>query len=536
MSILKQKKMKSIYKRIAAAPIIAVVVSMLFSNCTKLDVIPADRFTVDNFFKNKEEAVSGLASTYIGLRGLFDIYANGGLYSIDEYQGGNMATPVRDGFGWGDGNGIHQRLYKLQVNYNDNYYETITWNWLFQNIGSANWYIDAINSSSLPGKDSLLAEARMNRALFHYWALSYFGNIPYVDTYDASGTSLPEQRKQPYVYEQLVSEINACIPLLNSEVNPTTAGRWSKWGAYALLARLYLNAQIFKSESTDAATWKDPEWDKCIAACDAVINAQKYILEPQYFSNFTYNNETSRENIFTVPFDARYGTGLFIAVTHLHPGMMAKYGLPAGSAWNGVVITPDFFSSFDQDDQRFKNGIVYGPQVNPNGTPILDGYGNPLNLRATGFTFDAKDYDGARLTKYTYESGGNPFGMNNDFALFRYADILMMKAECLYRKGNAGDAVALINDVRKRSFATPKPLSAGDLTDARLLLEERQEFFGEMRARMDARRFNQLSKGVRWEKPAYPTNDADILPIPQTALRANPNLKQNPGSIYANMN
>jgi len=514
---------------------VIMMVNMLFTNCTKLDVTPADRFTVDNFFKNEKEAISGLASTYIGLRGLFDIYANGGLYSITEYQGGNMATPVRDGFGWGDGNGVHQRLYQLKVDYNDSYYETITWNWLFQNIGSCNWYIDAIGSTSLSSKDSLIAEARMNRALFHFWALSLFGNIPYVDAYNADGTLLPEQRNQPYVYNKLVEEITESIPFLNTEVNPSTAGRWSKWSAYAFLARLYLNAHIFKSESTNASTWKEPEWDKCIEACDNVINSGKYILEPDYFKNFTYNNESSKENIFTVPYDAKNGTGLYIDVTHLHPSITAKFGYPPGSAWNGVVITPDFFTSFDPDDLRFKNGIVYGPQTNPNGTPILDGYGNPLDLRATGFTLDAKDYDGARLTKYTYEPGGEPFGMNNDFPIFRYADILMMKAECLFRKGDVNGAVGIINNIRGRSFTTPKPLTAGDLTEARLLQEERQEFFGEMRARMDMRRFDLLSKGARWEKPAYPTNDVDIMPIPQTALRANPNLKQNPGSEYANM-
>ena len=107
----------------------------------------------------------------------------------------------------------------------------------------------------------------------------------------------------------------------------------------------------------------------------------------------------------------------------------------------------------------------------------------------------------------------------------RYADVLMVKAEWLARKGNVSDAVALINTVGERSFATPKPLAVGDLTAARLLQEERRGFFGELRSRIDVRRFDQLSKGERWEKPAYPTNDADILPIPQTALRADPKLK-----------
>lgn len=525
-------KIQFINKTVLGHLIVIIAVVISFPACTKVDVTPPDRFTTDMFFTNNNEAISGLASTYIGLRGLFDIYSNGGLYNIDELQAGNQCLPLRNGTGWGDGNGWHQRLYQQKVNYGDLYYCINTWNWLYKNIGLCNWYIDIMSQKDLPGKDSLIAEARMNRALFHFWALFYFGNIPYVDTYDASGTNAPEQQKQPYIYNKLVEEINACIPLLKENVMPSSAGRWSKWGAYAFLARLYLNAHIFKSESTDAATWKDPEWDKCIEVCDMIIHSGKYILEPNYFTNFTYNNEISKENIFTVPYDANSGTGFYPNITSLF-GQAAKlkYGITFGG-YNGMSLTPDFFQSFDTtNDTRFKGGVDYGLQLQPNGTPVPSNTpGQPLIYNPVDFgLFTANTYSGARIKKYTYQPVY--YDMNNDFPLFRYADVLMMKAEALYRKGQTGAALPLVNQIRQRAGLT----DLTTLTDDMLLWEERHEFWAELRNRLDMRRFNKLSRGDRWEHPAYPTNDMDLLPIPLTALHANPKLQQNPGSFYASM-
>lgn len=519
-------KMQVLNKRLLATIVIAIIAVTYFSGCTKLDVTPPDRFTADKFFANKQEAISGLASTYIGLRGQFDIYANGGLFNIDELQSGNEAIPLRPGGGWGDGNNWHQRLYEQKSSPGDVYYVTNTWNWLYQNIGLCNWYIDAIGKKDLPAKDSLIAEARMNRALYHFWALSYFGNVPYIDTYDASGTNLPDQQKQPYIYNKLVEEITQCIPLLNENVNPATAGRWSKWGAYAFLARLYLNAHIFKSESTDAASWKDPEYDKCIEACDKVINSGKYVLETDYFSNFSYTNQNSKENIFTIPYDENNGTGFYLGITSQHwfNGFFKYQNQSYG--WGGIAITPDFFTSFDTtNDLRAKGGMDWGLQLQPNGTPVpSDDAGQPLIYKPTGFSlYSSTNYDGARIKKYHYAP--TIFSMGNDFPLFRYADVLMMKAEALFRKGSTGAALPLVNTIRSRAGLP----ALSTLTESDLLWEMRHEFYAELRNRLDMRRFNQLSKGTRWDHPAYSNNDHDLQPIPSTALSANPKLKQNPG-------
>ena len=537
-SIFNFKPKKFIMKTVYKSNVRKIAVSLLGlwlmseSACTNLQVKPADQFTVEQFFKNEKEAESGLASAYAGLRGFFDIYSNGGIYSINEYQGGNMLTPIKNGFDWGDANNAHQRLYELKMDYSDKYYETNTWNWIYKGIGLSNWYIASINKTDVKNKNRYIAEAKMNRALLYFWGLSLFGNIPYVDTYEPGSVVLPAQQTQPFVYEKIVAEINAAIPDLSDDRAPE---RWNKWGAYTLLARVYLNARIFKSESANAASWGAPEWDKCIEACDQVINSGKYMLEPDYFANFTYDNENSKENIFTIPFDASLATGLYIAVTHLHYNMPPKYGLSAG-AWNGAVIAPDFFHSFDTDDSRFKNGITYGLQTLPDGTPIKDRDGKNLVLKPDGFGLrTAKDSDGARLTKFKYEKGGG-FNMNNDYPVLRLADAFMMKAECLFRKGDATGAAELINKIRSRCFEPDKPLAVADLTEDRLLIEMRQEFFGEMRARMDLRRFDKLSKGSRTFKEPFQTNDQDILPIPQSVLRANSNLKQNPGSYYSAMN
>lgn len=158
-----------------------------------------------------------------------------------------------------------------------------------------------------------------------------------------------------------------------------------------------------------------------------------------------------------------------------------------------------------------------------------DGVVHRDELQGFNYKF-ANEYHGARLNKFQFEDNGRA-DMNNDFPVFRYADILMMKAECLFRKGDKGGAVQLINQIRERAFETPKPITADQLTADRMWNEIRWEFYGELKARMDARRFDKMSTRAWFGKPAYPTHNNDLLPIPRGQLDANPNLQQNPHDL-----
>lgn len=228
----------------------------------------------------------------------------------------------------------------------------------------------------------------------------------------------------------------------------------------------------------------------------------------------------------------------------------------------------DVLAPGENPDLRWSEGFLFGPQLGKDGNMLLcseESKGKGLFLypfaaanadgdleserevqfihswkrsdgtiqkdELMGFNYKfANEYNGARLNKYRFEEGGRA-DMNNDLPIFRYADILMMKAECLFRKGDKAGAAELINQVRERAFEKPKPITPEQLTADRMFNEIRWEFYGEMRARQDARRFDKMSTKGSFGRPSYPSHKNDWMPIPLEQLNANPNLKQNPHDL-----
>lgn len=560
-------------------------------SCTNLDETVYEEYLVDDFFQTEEEILAGLAPAYGGMRGLFDL-----TFEIQEYMGGNMISPTR-GQHWYEG-GRFWRAHTFQLDPMDELC-TGPWNYCFGGISTCNRLLFILQDKEFPNKEQFIAELKLIRSYYYFYALEMYGNIPWIDRYDLEPGFLPRQETQPQIYEKLVKDILENVEFLSEEVNTETYGRFTKWAGYSLLARVYLNAVYLKSESPEPQTWNSPEWDKCIEACDKVIASGKFRLENDFFANFVPHNENSKENIFVVPYDDVYALGFFLPLKGLHyahPGMFGTKAQP----WNGMCMLPEFFESFDwggedkdgdglgdgvfedtdgdgvkdvlapgeNPDLRWSKGFLFGPQIGKDGTMLLcseESKGKGLFLyplaaknaegdleserevqfihawkradgtiqkdELMGFNYKfANEYNGARLNKYQFEDGGRA-DMNNDLPIFRYADILMMKAECLFRKGDKAGAVALINQVRERAFETPKPITPEQLTADRMFNEIRWEFYGEMRARQDARRFDRMSTKGSFGRPSYPSHKNDWMPIPLEQLNANPNLKQNPHDL-----
>ncbi|MDH6306560.1 hypothetical protein M2459_003285 [Parabacteroides sp. PF5-5] len=554
-------------------------------SCTNLDENLYEQYLVDDFFKTEEEILAGLAPAYGGMRGLFDV-----TFEIQEYMSGNMISPTR-GQHWYEG-GRFWRAHTFQLDPVDALC-TGPWNYCFGGVSTCNRLLYILKDKEFPNKEQFMAELKMIRAYYYFYALDMFGNIPWIDRYDLEPGFLPQQETQPQIYQNILKDITENIEFLSEDVNTATYGRFTKWAAYSLLARLYLNAHVFKSESPEPNTWKDPEWDKCIEACNKVIASGKYQLENDYFSNFRASNEGSRENIFVIPYDDVYAKGFYLPNKGLHYSHPEKFGTKT-QPWNGMCMVPEFFESFDwggtdgkgiledtngdgiwdkfepgeNPDLRWSKGFLYGPQIGKDGSMLLcteeskgkglflypfaaknasgdldserevqfihtwkDAAGVEHRDELQGFNYKfANEYNGARLNKYEFEDGGRA-DMNNDLPIFRYADILMMKAECLFRKGDKAGAVELINQIRARAFETPKPITVDMLTEDRMWHEIRWEFFGEMKARQDARRFDKMSTRAWFGKPAYSSHKNDWMPIPLEQLSANQNLKQNPHDL-----
>ena len=162
----------------------------------------------------------------------------------------------------------------------------------------------------------------------YYWVLcNFFGNVPIVDRFDVPDGFLPKQNTRKEVYDFIVKEITDNIGNLSDLHNTKTYGKFNKWAAYALLAKVYLNAEVYTGTAA---------WDKCIQACDAIINSGAgYGLEDNQKSVFVTNNENSKEIIFALPLDSKYVTdwnAFDIHMQTLEPENQATYNLES-SPW-----------------------------------------------------------------------------------------------------------------------------------------------------------------------------------------------------------
>jgi len=345
------------------------------------------------------------------------------------------------------------------------------------------------------------------------------------------------------------------------------------YAGQTLLAKLYLNAGVYSGTN---------QWTKVITACDEVINSGKYSLESNYFANFNVENSGSKEFIFAIPYDQVFFQNFNLAVRTLHYGSQQTYNLTA-QPWNGFCTLEEFYNSYDNADLRKGDvGTVTGPAVKrgnfiagyqykagggkvtddgfevpqPGRLPVAllgDPDGAPLNFGNIGSTQpqinelgpQAYRQSGVRIGKWEIALGSQPNNMSNDYAVFRYADVLLMKAEALWRSGNTAQALVLVNLIRARagvpnltSLDGPVSfdLTGGSIAGGELLNEIGREMFAENHRRQDLIRWGLFTQVAKWALPYY--NPGDIMktgsyttlyPIHKDKLSANPNLVQNPG-------
>ncbi len=495
---------------IPGAILLLCIVSL---SCTKLDQKVYSVVPESNFWKTPDQISAGLAPAYQALTSI----PNGDVQQLNEVSSGEMIVPTRGNDWYDNGNwqSIWLHTWKPDLGPINN-----AWGALFNGIGKANFTLNVVNG--LPDKpgntDAINAELKSLRAFYYYVAMDMFGNVPLIIDYNTDPGSVTNSDRKT-VFAFIEKELKDNMALLPAKKEANTYGHFSKWAAQMLLAKLYLNAEVY----TGTARWSD-----CIAACDSVIASGQYTLNSDYFANFAVNNEGSPENIFVVPFDKVYIQGNNWEMQTLHYQHNQTYNL-TGTPWNGFCATADFYNQFDSSDARTKMWLV-GQQYDAAGNAIKDAqtslpliispYVNELSNPSDSFRVA-----GVRNVKYHPEAG-TAGSQSNDMAIFRLADAYLMKAEAEVRSGtNMTDALTLVNAIRERAGA---PVMS-DLTLPNLLAERQREFTWEGWGRQDAIRFGTFGNARKPGKPADPDAHTQIFPIPAPQISANPNLKQNPG-------
>ena len=372
----------------------------------------------------------------------------GGWHNILFDEGTDYMSLCSNGSGWYDG-GVYNRMH-LHTWPDNQSHVWARWNTYYKGINLANMALEQFTSGSIPlaeeDKPDVYGQLKSIRAYFYWLLMDEFGDVPLV--LDFSG-ELVGQTDRADVYNFLVNELEEIIPDLNRANDMSTYGKFNAYAARTLLANIYLNAEVYTGT---------PQWDKCIVQCDSIINSGRYNLTSNYKDNFIEFNEGSPEIIFAVPCDFVYNVGINFHRACLHAASKDKYDMVVGGWGTGSVKgTPQFLQSYEPGDKRLEATWDFGPQYKSNGDPLIGGYdiiGKPMN-----FTMPIPDgltngeSQGYRLMKYDPTNGNGK--LNNDIVLLRYAQVLMMKAECLLRTGDPDGAAALVTQVRNRCFDDP---------------------------------------------------------------------------------
>jgi hypothetical protein len=411
------------------------------------------------------------------------------------------------------------------------------WVNLFIGVARANVVLNGIESTNFTGKATMVAELRTLRAFYYYLLMDAFGGVPIVT--DPAIEARPRNTRAE-VFAFVESELKAARgdlpPTWSAEMN----GRVTQGAADAILASLYLNAQVFTGTVTAAGLQPGTQhWSDALAAANAVIGSGRYTLTTDanqsctpagcgWRKNFTADNNLSPEIIFAVKYINVVDIGLNFLMRALHYNQYSG----AESPWNGFSTLAETYAAFDPVDRRTQIFLA-GPQVNlVTGQPTTDRQGNPL-------VFDpnipdvtaATEGQGIRITKWPVDPAHVSRNNGNDYAWFRLGEMYLIRAEAENELGQTAAAIADLNTLRARVFSPAKPLSAG-LSQAEVraaVLKERLfEMTMEGKRRQDLIRFGQFTNGT-WYAKTRSDPWKVLFPIPQTQIETNPQLEQNPG-------
>ena len=470
-----------------------------------------------------------------------------GLYDYNTFTTDEAIIPIRGG-DWYDG-GFWQNLYEHRwTAYDEPLYNT--WLYLYKVAMLCNHSLAVIDANrSLLTDDEYLSytsEVKAVRCLFYYELMDMFGRIPYV-TRDQESFADVKQQERSTVLHSIIDELQTCLPYLaneHSNLEGNYYGRMTRPVAQFLLARLFLNAEVYADDD-----WTDNQrpdgktmtftvdgqtmnaWQACVHYCND-IEKEGYQLQSDYAFNFSVHNETSVENIFTIPMDKiKYQNQFWYLYRSRHYAHGGAIGMDAENGTSATLATVHAYGyGTDSLDTRFAINF-YADTVKVDGKVVKMESGEPLVYQplvmAENLTYSPYEKTaGARMAKYEIDRKAYTDGklQDNDIVLFRFADVLLMRAEAKVRNGENGQSD--LDAVRRRVGMPCRPATLDNILRERLL-----ELMWEGSRRRDLIRYGLFHKAYDLRQPIESESDAHtiVFPIPTKAIDLNNKLTQNKG-------
>lgn len=413
-----------------------------------------------------------------------------------------------------------------------NEFITAMYNRIFYLVTASNEFIRETTDAKLSSRGvsgqaaadakTFRAEARFLRALAYSHAIDMFGNVPFVTEADAVGSFQPKQTTRAELFTYVENELKA---IENELAAPKAAeyGRADRAAAWALLAKLYLNAQVYTGTA---------RWTEAITYANKVISSGAYSLEADYNKLFLADNHTSKEIILPVTFDGtrtKTWGGMTFLVHAPVGGKMSPADFGINGGWAGLRTTKGLVNLFpDPSGKTDRRAMFFTDGQNLEIDEVLNKFDN-----------------GYAITKYKNVTSAGQKGSDvegnfpdTDFPLIRLAEVYLTYSEAVLRGGTGGDATTALNYVnllRQRAYkGTTGNLSS--LTLDVVLAERGRELYWEGHRRTDLIRFSRFVEGTYlwpWKGGIKAGKGVEafrtLFPIPAADLIANPNLKQNPG-------
>lgn len=542
----------------------AAALAVLCAGCTDLDVPVESQYT--SYPNNKEAIEAQLSGIYFKLRGnIGRRFMEGQALSSDEYTAVSYSGNWLDAFAY-----AHPSLHNFS-------YEDASLDWMTDLASGVVKANEVITSDADP---SYIASARAMRAYFTFVMMDGWGDVTINDPTLASQIDLEARQPRADVARWLESELKEIIPLLPTELNTDNYGKPTKYMAQALLAKLYINWAVYTASSVESyePTATNEKLADCISVCNEIINSGKFELGPDaYRFKFAPDNTerweagTIKDFIYVMPYHTTEATGMQYGRSHsykdikkLDPSYYGEALSNSGGAY--ITLVPEFLKLFDLkgdernkliiglsedlSDYRYSTGgaenkvYVFDPAtLEPTDVVCKDRNGDDLkltreiNLITKDNTLDVGDdingwRQGCRTVKWFVVNSDfmNSRNQSNDVPIFRYADILLTKAEALTRQGSSSEAKDLVNQIRE--YVNAELLTENPTLED--IYEERgREFFDENWRRNDMIRFGHYEDEYFPHYKDFPTANFEkshrIWPIHKSMLDLNPKWEQNPG-------
>jgi hypothetical protein len=520
----------------------AVAAVIALSSCTKLDVPVESQYVKENFPTTNSDYAALFGTMYSNLSSKYAI----DYWRMQELSTDEAIIPARDG-NFDDGGQYRQLHYHTWTIDHPNVRGV--WEWGFGGINNCNRLIELtkVSPASEASKAASIAEVRAMRALYYFFMMETYGNVPIISQFPVS--DLPATQPRAKVFEFIENELKAVVQQLPAKstvaaTNVLQYGRPTKGMAFALLAKMYLNAGVYTGNT---------RYNDVVTMADSVQKNTTYTLDPKYRDIFLPNNGPAvNETIFAVPYDQQIPGNQFTRFGFF-PALATSYGFNVGLSI-AMSTTPEFYSRFNLNGDVRNNTWLNGPQFLPDGN---GGFTNqPANYPNTNRQIvlspnlvlittkpmdvgntEASQAMGVRSIKYYPDVNIiQATRLNsNDVPVFRLADVFLMKAEAILRGATATTVNNvlqtpdyLVNRLRARANA---PAVTGITLD-QLLDERARELSWEGWRRNDLIRYGLFEK----EYPLLNDNlsmnkdvNRRLYPVPISEIRLNSKLVQNPG-------